>query len=387
MSPPFNPPPPLHRSPNYLWSSRKYWTWRCAICCRKSNRGMSQPRRFLQLLFYHPHKGWWMVNYLQKLNRYLRVQHFKMESIYSVRDVLHRGGWMAKLDLQDACLTVPICHSHRRFLLFQWRAQAYQFCCLPFGLATAPRVFTGSDLPQTAGDQLVQYLDDTPLVAESPEALKAHLRKAANLLEELGFLINKKRCVWTPSQRIEFLGFKVDSNIMHLYLPPKKVEKIRKECKSVRAQGHLTVRRLAYLIGLLTSTIPAVLPAPLHYRALQRLKGKALRHSSHCYNTVIPLDEDALKDLDWWIVHTTGSNGKPIKLPQAERIVESDASTAGWGPGSSDRRPMGSEGSQYAYQLARVKGSLLRLANICSKTETCMSNCCWTTEPQLPYIQ
>ena len=63
--------------------------------------------------------------------------------------------------------------------------------------------------------------DDALLMAESPDALKAHLRKAANLLEELGFLLNKKKCAWTPTQRIEFLGFKVDSNTMHLYLPPK----------------------------------------------------------------------------------------------------------------------------------------------------------------------
>ena len=174
-------------------------------------------------------------------------------------------GW--QLDLQDAYLTVPIFYSRRRFLRFQWRAQAYQFRCLPFGLATGPRVFTKLMRPvvtclRQQGIRLVQYLDDTLLVAESPEALKAHLRKAANLLEELGFLLNKRKCVWTPTQRIEFLGFEVDSNTMHLDLPPKKVEKISKECKSVRARGHLTVRRLAHLIGLLTSTIPAVLPLP-----------------------------------------------------------------------------------------------------------------------------
>ena len=52
------------------------------------------------------------------------------------------------------------------------------------------------------------------------------------------------------------------------------------------------------LIGLLTSTIPAVLPAPLHYRAMQRLKGKAIRNSRHNYNTVISLDKDPVKDLD-----------------------------------------------------------------------------------------
>ena len=106
----------------------------------KSNRGMSRPRRFLQLPFIIPKEdgGWRTIINLKTLNRYLRVQHFKMESIYSVRDVLHRGDWMTKLDLQDAYLTVPIFHSHRRFLRFQWRAQAYQFRCLPFGLATAP---------------------------------------------------------------------------------------------------------------------------------------------------------------------------------------------------------------------------------------------------------
>ena len=53
-------------------------------------------------------------------------------------------------------------------------------------------------------------------------------------IEELGFLLNKKKCVWAPTQRIKFLGFEVDSNTMHLYLLPKKLEKIRKECKSVR---------------------------------------------------------------------------------------------------------------------------------------------------------
>ena len=190
---------------------------------------------------------------------------------------------MAKLELQDAYLTVYIFHSYRRFLSFQWRAQAYQ--------SWYQRI------------RLVQYLDDTLLVAESPESSKTHLRKAANLLEELGLLLNKNKCVWTPTQRVEFLGFKVDLNIMHLYLPPKKV-KIRKECKNV-TQGHLTVRKVAHLIDLLTSTIPA----PLHYRALQLLKGKALRNSHHCYNTVIPLHEDALKLSRRVVVYATGSNG------------------------------------------------------------------------------
>ena len=65
----------------------------------------------------------------------------------------------------------------------------------------------------------LQYLDETLLAAESPELLRPHLRKAANLLEKLGFLLNENKCVWAPTQRIDFLGFEVDSNTIHLYLP------------------------------------------------------------------------------------------------------------------------------------------------------------------------
>ena len=133
--------------------------------------------------------------------------------------------------------------------------------CLHFGLAVAPRIFIKLmrlvvTYLRQQGIRLVQYLDETMLVAESPGALKAHLSKAVNLLEELGFLLNKKY-VWTPTQRIEFLGVEVDLNTMHLYFPPEKLEKIRKEHKSVRVQGYLTVRRLAHLIGLLTFTVPS----------------------------------------------------------------------------------------------------------------------------------
>ena len=146
---------------------------------------------FYSSLFIIPKKdgGWRTIINLKRLNRYLRIQHFKMESVYSVRDVLQRGDWMGKLDLQDAYLTVPVFQPHRRFLRFQWRTQTYQFRCLPFGLATASRVFTKLMRPvvtclRQQGIRLVQYLDDTLLVAESPEVLRAHLRKAANLLED-----------------------------------------------------------------------------------------------------------------------------------------------------------------------------------------------------------
>ena len=46
------------------------------------------------------------------------------------------------IDLQDAYLCVPIVKHHHHFLCFVWCNVPYQRKILPFGLATAPRLFT-----------------------------------------------------------------------------------------------------------------------------------------------------------------------------------------------------------------------------------------------------
>ena len=81
--------------------------------------------------------GWRPIINLKRLNVY--IKHFKMEGIYTLRDVLQMSDWMGKLDLLDAYLTVPIHPSDRKYLKFCWNGRCYQFKSLPFGLATAPQ--------------------------------------------------------------------------------------------------------------------------------------------------------------------------------------------------------------------------------------------------------
>ena len=50
------------------------------------------------------------------------------------------------------------------------------------------------------------------------------------LLQQLQFLSNFKKSVLIPIQRIDFLGMTVDSLIMTLSLPEKKVSKCQKQC-------------------------------------------------------------------------------------------------------------------------------------------------------------
>ena len=54
---------------------------------------------------------------------------------------------MTQIDWKDAYFMVPIAQEDREFLRFYWKHKALQFNCLPFGLSSAPRVFTKTTNP------------------------------------------------------------------------------------------------------------------------------------------------------------------------------------------------------------------------------------------------
>jgi mRNA-degrading endonuclease HigB of HigAB toxin-antitoxin module len=74
---------------------------------------------------------------LKALNTFMETQHFKMEGMNNLKDLLRKGDWMGKVDLKDAYFMIPINQEQRKFLKFQVAGQTYQFNCLPFGLACA----------------------------------------------------------------------------------------------------------------------------------------------------------------------------------------------------------------------------------------------------------
>ena len=109
---------------------------------------------------------------LTALNKFLQSQHFKMEGIHTLRDIIKPGDWLAKVDLKDAFFTIPIDQPHRKHLRFSFQGRAYQFNCLPFGLTSAPWVFTKTLKPVVSllrelGVRIVVYIDDMLILAET----------------------------------------------------------------------------------------------------------------------------------------------------------------------------------------------------------------------------
>ncbi len=99
---------------------------------------------FYSTLFLVPKKNGKMrpVINLKPLNIYLKKNHFKMDTISSVLNLVEKGDFSITLDLSDAYFHIQIFKPHRKFLRFAFQGIVYQFRALCFGPTGAPRTFT-----------------------------------------------------------------------------------------------------------------------------------------------------------------------------------------------------------------------------------------------------
>lgn len=103
---------------------------------------------------------------------------------------------------------------------------------MPFGLSSGPRVFTKVLKPfvgaiRNKGIILVIYLDDMAIISSSRELSLEEAAIVIQTLESLGFIINKEKSILIPSQKIEFLGYALNSVEMTVSLPERRINKLK----------------------------------------------------------------------------------------------------------------------------------------------------------------
>ena len=136
---------------------------------------------------------------------------------------------MASIDLKDAYFTVPIAKNHRKYLRYLWQNKLFEFTCLPFGLACAPRVFTKIMKPLIAslrlmGHESCDYIDEALLIGATKEECITNVKARVALTQELGFIVNTGKSVMEPTKSTVFLGFTINSEDMTIAIPPAKKE-------------------------------------------------------------------------------------------------------------------------------------------------------------------
>lgn len=91
----------------------------------------------------------------------------------------------------------------------------------------------------------------------------------------------------------------------------------------------MSIRFLSKLIGNLTASFQAIIPAPLHYRHLHSEKNMVLRQGRG-YNTIVTLSDQAINEVNWWVNQVEVWNKKSLINPNPAVLIQSDANKKGW---------------------------------------------------------
>ncbi|KAG1037478.1 hypothetical protein G6F43_012859 [Rhizopus delemar] len=279
----------------------------------------------------------------RRINNFVQCEHFKMEGVPTLREMIQKGDFLTKIDLKDAYVVVPIHQKSRRFLSFLHRGTLYRYKSLAFGLSVAPRVFSklmrhAIEPLRKEGIRMVYYLDDLCFLTRTEEETAQVTKRAISHLQNLGFIINWEKSKLDPSHHQEFLGFEFNTLDMKIKVPMKKLSNLHQRIQQIQRSNYRSCRWVAALLGKMTAMIPAIGEALLRIRFLQRDLANNLRLHRQNWERPCPLSQQGLQDLEWWVRMATTRNGLPIvpplrKEPNMEIWV--DASDTGWGVHSS----------------------------------------------------
>ena len=307
---------------------------------------------------------------LRYLNMFLAENHFAFEDLRIVPTLFSRGDFMFTFDLKDGYHHISIAERHRRYLGFAWQfhgeTKFFHFAALPFGLKTAPFVFTKVLRPLVAhwrseGIRMFMFLDDGTCAAHSEAEAR---RVAAQIRKDLvmaGWTINIEKSCFTPRQCIEALGHVVDTVSNCVTVTPARVARLKELIHSVKsAQGPIPVRHLAKLTGSLSSMWLALgCIVRLQTRALHCLISSA---SMFSWQSLVTLSAEASKELEFWHTNFDHFHGQPIwcDSPRLLTLAWVDASDSGWGGFCLKSNAIIARGDWPWAELSKLKSSTLR---------------------------
>ena len=289
--------------------------------------------------------GWRPVIDLKNLNAHIHAPHFRMFRTSSVLSSVEKGDYAFKIDLQDAYFHVPIHPSSRKYLRFAFENRVYQFEVLPFGLNTAPQVFTRLGHTVTAylhrqGVSVIPYLDDWLVHHPDRQILLRHQALLIDTLDLVGFILNRKKSELDLTQDLQFLGIHLRLDLGRSLLPESKAGEIVACARHLSSLKVLNYSQVSHLMGSLNWASGLIPLGRLYLRPLQRHF-----HSLGLTNQFTPpskSDPVVLANLlPQWLDPHFLTSGIPIRPFQADYTIFMDASIQGWGAHMGDSKISG----------------------------------------------
>lgn len=295
-------------------------------------------RGFYSHLFLVPKKNGQhrpVIN-LRELNQYLVIPRLSMETTGSVAAAVQPGDWATSIDLADAYFHVPILPAFRKYMRIVVNGKVYQFKALPFGLSTAPLVFTKileplATLLHSQGVHMHRYLDDILIRSNSKDQCQLWTEQILQLLFTLGLGVNLEKSDMIPSQDFTYIGIRFQTDRAIMVPPDDRIAKIRSLGLDLIKGGGAPASTWLSLIGLLGSAEKQVPLGRLHIRPIHQCLREQFLIGVHPLGILVNHNEEVVAAIKWWTTDTNLQKGQPLGQFKPDIVMHSDASLQSWG--------------------------------------------------------
>jgi hypothetical protein len=270
------------------------------------------------------------------VNKLLAKRVFKFEGLSDLSDIASKGDWAVAYDLTSGYYHVSLHPQSRTFVGFCWKGVYYVYNCLPFGLATAPWVFSKvmRELVmhwRRRGISVLPYLDDFLFPATGQSTCRRVAAEVEADFYKGGLIINVPKSQRVPTQRLRHLGFDVDLAEGLFRIPEDRWQQLLSTVNSILSArgGRVQARKLEVMVGQVISMRLAWGPVTqLYTRNLYALINSIC--SLNCWLTV---SEEAVGELLFW-QQLPRLRFEALIWPSMKGLsvrVATDASDFGWG--------------------------------------------------------
>lgn len=249
-----------------------------------------------------------------------------------------KGTLLAKMDVRQAFRNIPVHPSDRGLLGMQWEGRVFLDKVLPFGLRSAPLLFSAvADalawmMQQRGVGWLDHYIDDFVTAgAPNSDECQQNVSIMKAVCEETGIPIALDKDEG-PASTIGVLGIELDTVAMAIRLPPGKLNRLKSELANWRNRKVCKKRELLSLIGSLSHACKAVRAGRTFLRRLIDLSTTVQQLDRH-----VRLSISARSDIEWWFQYCSCWNGismmSTVNKANPDITMLSDASGS-WGCGA-----------------------------------------------------
>ena len=203
--------------------------------------------------------------------------------------ILHygRGALMAKTDIKQAYRQLPVHPQDRHLLGMRWQGSLFADCSLPFGLRSAPLIFSAvADalewIVRSRGfTSIFHYIDDFIVVGPTEsEVCELSLHTLTQTCDILGMPIAHEE-MEGPATRLTVLGIELDTAAMEMRLPSEKLERLSTLLKYWRGRKAGSRKDLESLARMLQHACNVVRPGRTFLRRVYELLARTYSYKPH----------------------------------------------------------------------------------------------------------